>query len=59
MPEIEFTDTEVLIKMPKTLLVLTKAQFIEALRLGKAYLRSTRPRARVAKARGEGDGDSH
>jgi hypothetical protein len=39
MPDIEFVDNHVIIQIPKALLVLTRAQFIEALRHGKAYRR--------------------
>lgn len=46
MPEIEFTDNQVIIKIPKAVLVLTKAQFIEALRQGKAYRRHNEQRRR-------------
>jgi hypothetical protein len=39
MAEIEFSGNQVIIRIQKAILVLTKAQFIEALRHGKAYRR--------------------
>jgi hypothetical protein len=48
MPDIEFTDNCVIIRIPKALLVLTKAQFIEALRQGKVYRRREQHMKRIA-----------
>jgi hypothetical protein len=47
MTDIEFIDNQVIIRIPKALLVLTKAQFIEALRQGKAYRRREQYMKRV------------
>ena len=46
--DISFEDNQVLIKAPKCLIVLTKAEFVEALKRGKAYRRAQQRSARVA-----------
>jgi len=46
--DITFQDGQVLIDAPKCLIVLTKAQFIEALKRGKAYRRAQQRQARMA-----------
>lgn len=46
--EIAFEDGQVIIPLPKAVLVLTRAQFIEALRRGKAWRRREATQARQA-----------
>jgi hypothetical protein len=50
MIEIECRDGWWIIKAPKMRLVLTKAQFIEALRRGRQYRRREQQQARLQKA---------
>ena len=47
MPEIEFVGNQVLIPIPKALLVLTKEEFLRALTRGKAYRRAQALKARL------------
>jgi hypothetical protein len=46
--DIIMEDGQVLVKGPKCLIVLTKAQFIEALKRGKAYRRQQSMQGRLA-----------
>jgi 4-diphosphocytidyl-2C-methyl-D-erythritol kinase len=45
--EIRFEGSQVVLAMPKAILVLTKAQFVEALKRGKAYRRQQARQARI------------
>jgi hypothetical protein len=45
---IQFIDNQVIIPIPKAILVLTRAQFIQALRRGKSYRRAKALQARQA-----------
>jgi hypothetical protein len=46
--EISFEGGQVIVPIPKAVLVLTREQFIEALRRGKVYRRRQARQARVA-----------
>jgi hypothetical protein len=59
MADIEVVDHQYVIRLPKMVLVLTKAQFIEALRQGKAYRRRERQAQRMAAAAQEDYGHPH
>jgi hypothetical protein len=49
-----FKDGQVIIPLPKAVLVMSKAQFIEALRRGKAWRRRQALQARVAPRESQG-----
>jgi hypothetical protein len=57
MIEIEVKDGSYIVKAPKCVLVLTKAQFIEALQRGKAYRRVQQRSARLAPSDEHNRGD--
>jgi hypothetical protein len=59
MPDIEFVDNQVLIRIPKALLVLTKQEFLQALKRGKAYRRREQRAKRMANAAQEDYGHPH
>ena len=49
MTDVSFDGNQVLVPIPKALLVMTRQQFIEALKRGKAYRRAQARQARDAK----------
>ncbi len=48
--EIVFKDGQVIVHLPKCVLVMTKAEFTQALRRGKQYRRREQRQARLQKA---------
>ena len=55
--EIVFQEGQVIIPIPKAVLVMTRQQFIEALKRGKTYRRAQERSARVAPIEGDHRGD--
>jgi len=45
---VEFEEDQVLVRLPKCVLVLSRTQFVQALKAGKAYRRAEALRARLA-----------
>jgi hypothetical protein len=47
LPEIEFVENQVIIRIPKAVLVMTKQEFLRALKRGKAYRRAQALKTRL------------
>jgi hypothetical protein len=45
--DVEFIDNQVLIRIPKAILILTKQEFFQALKRGKTYKRQQALKARM------------
>jgi hypothetical protein len=56
--EISFEDGQVIVNLPKCVLVMSREHFITCLRLGKAYRRAQQRQAQVAPIDGQQKGET-
>jgi hypothetical protein len=47
MADVEFSENQVIVRIPKAVLVLTKQEFLRALQRGKAYRRREQQKRRI------------